>query len=274
VALRCSSIALLVLLPGLSCGRIGYDPLGAASVDSASVEVEVSEGLVARYAFDGTDGTTIVDSAPGHADDGELSLGSPGAGTRIAGKFGRAYQFAEGNTQAGEDNTHFRVSPSSDLDSLTTGMTIATWYRFPSSSASNHQDMLANRASPTEGGTHFSFYVHWNRLVGLKVGDFDTVMSAPFSVPDDQWVHLAGSYDSATETGKVYIDGVEACDPVGCNSSFTPTPALSAPTARDLHLGGGGQNWNTNAAMDETRLYNRALRPDEIALLAGVSGGT
>jgi hypothetical protein len=77
------------------------------------------------------------------------------------------------------------------------------------------------------------------------------------------WHLLSATYDGVT--GKLYLDGVQiAAD------TFTPPPSSSL--AFNIgHYYGGGFGWN--GAIDEVRLYNRALSAAEIAQLFNPGGG-
>jgi arabinan endo-1,5-alpha-L-arabinosidase len=79
-------------------------------------------------------------------------------------------------------------------------------------------------------------------------------------VPQEEWTFVAGVCDG--ETLKVYLNGV--LDHTGLKMK-TPLSSVSP-----LHIGlaGGGGAHCFLGSLDDVRLYNRALSPEEIAALA------
>lgn len=76
-----------------------------------------------------------------------------------------------------------------------------------------------------------------------------------------KWTHLAGTYDSKTKQAKIYINGEIRNQSIG----------EGLPLSRDWGVHAGISNKNKNrplqGSVDEFRIYNYALTPDEIRAL-------
>ena len=73
------------------------------------------------------------------------------------------------------------------------------------------------------------------------------------AVPLNTWQHVAITYDSATTTRKMFIDGVEVINDV---------TGMSANLLRDIHIGSGqddGNNFFWNGLIDDVGLWDEAL---------------
>lgn len=95
-----------------------------------------------------------------------------------------------------------------------------------------------------------------------------TEMRGSSKVNDGSWHHLVCTYDSATTTGKVYIDN-------GTPATSSSMEAPTAPAAGALKLfGDGSSTFRMAGAIAQCRLYNRALSSTEVAdnYAAGVTG--
>ena len=71
---------------------------------------------------------------------------------------------------------------------------------------------------------------------------------------DGEWHHAAAAYDG--EVGRIFFDGEKVLDiPMSGELNQTDDP---------LHIGDGNNQRHFNGAVDEVRIYNRALEDDEI----------
>jgi hypothetical protein len=87
-----------------------------------------------------------------------------------------------------------------------------------------------------------------------------SIVSAKAPLADAQWHHLAASYDGSRLT--VYIDGKEA----GSVAATGPIALNNLPLTLGSMHGIPASPWS--GALDDARLYNRALTPDEIKSIA------
>jgi hypothetical protein len=88
--------------------------------------------------------------------------------------------------------------------------------------------------------------------------------------PWGQWNHAAVTYDKASGSASLYINGVVAGS--AALGSYSPN------TTTMMHIGGrivgsfGSQTFTFNGAIDEVQLYDRALSPSEIGQLYNATG--
>jgi hypothetical protein len=90
--------------------------------------------------------------------------------------------------------------------------------------------------------------------IGCYNGDDEAWKQLPTTAG---WHHVACTFDG--QTIETYIDG----NVVSCASSDPRDPHSA-----DLHIGGG-----YDGGVDDVHLYNRALAPEEVELLAAVTSG-
>jgi hypothetical protein len=215
------------------------DAAGNATT-SATVSVTVSNTApggpppIAAYSFDAGAGTVATDlSGSGHH--GTLINGP----TWVAGHTGSALSF-DGV------NDYVQVSTLPPLPQWS----ISAWVRSP--------------AAPTTGNSHpifrgNNFHINWNHPSGtfrggvaLKIGT--TWFAASFGpLAANTWYHLAASYDG--ETLRTYTNG----NPVTTNTS----PSGPPNTGVTLRLGSNGSAFFAGV-IDDVRIYNRALAPNEV----------
>ncbi|MEK7165201.1 MAG: LamG domain-containing protein, partial [Patescibacteria group bacterium] len=78
------------------------------------------------------------------------------------------------------------------------------------------------------------------------------------TIPDTNWHHVAYAYNGSTWAG--YLDGVVV---------FSTSSIFSlAASDKSLFLGAlNSSGFNSNASLDDMRIYNRALSPAEVLQL-------
>lgn len=209
--------------------------------------VPAAGGLVAAYGFSEASGTRVGDaSSAGRS--GTVS-GAPGW---TAGKFGTGLAFSSASQWVS-------MGDVAALDGLA-GLTVSAWARTTETGekhivGKSRCDGVGN-GGPFELGTGFFTSGRATMLVYHSTGF--VYVESPTSVADGAWHHLTGTYDGVTV--KVYVDGVLA--------ATKSTPQLQLPaTSNSLELGGhcNGNSYFWNGAIDEVRLYSRALSAAEIS---------
>jgi chitodextrinase len=192
-------------------------------------------GLVAAYGFNEGSGTTVTDVS-GNNNTGTIS----GATRTAAGKFGGALVF---------DGTSAWVTvPDSASLRLTTGMTLEAWVN-PSAVTSVWRDVIYKGND--------SYYLEATSTNGGRPGAGGTFGTAfgTAALAENTWTHLAVTYDRVTL--RLYVNGLQV-------SSVARTASIATST-NPLQLGGDniyGQYFQ--GRIDEVRVYNRALAPEEI----------
>jgi hypothetical protein len=216
-----------------------------------------TDGLIGAWNFDEGAGTAVKDSSPakndGTAVKGTTSTaGANPSATWVDGRRGKALHFN------GTDEW-VNVPRSTSLDSTgDTGMvTLAGWVKV--TSGDKPWTWVASRQEQGTSYEHFGLGL----LAGAPACSIHFSFAiAPQSVPLDQWVHLAMTYDALTCT--VYEAGQKV-------TSLDVGWPISADVTQFVM--GGNQNLDAvkellDGVVDEVRLYNRALTQEEIAALA------
>lgn len=198
-------------------------------------------GLVAAYGFNEGSGGTVAD-ASGSGNGGTLS-----GTTWATGKYGGALSF-------NGSNSWVTIPDANSLDLNT--FTVSAFVK-PAVTQSGWRTILlkekpgalayalyANGVSPAAPAV----YVENPTEVGTANG--------PSALPVGQWSYVTGTYDGSAL--RLYVDGVLKATK---NTSGTVTASAGA-----LRIGGNSV-WGEwfNGAIDEVRIYNRALSATEIA---------
>jgi hypothetical protein len=224
-----------------ACGRLGYDDLPLGGGADAT---DITSSLVARYTFDldlledftGAHAAQCEDGCPGGA------VGLTGGGLAMTGGI-----------------EHLRVVDDGSFQHAG-GFTITGWIRY---------DAIPVRTciftKPLGGGASNS----WALCTDVDTRPFffacdsacETVKS-PTGLSTGAFVHLAGSFDGTDK--RLFVDGVEVASQPG-GVSFD---------GESLVIGGdfdsGVYGFSTQGVLDELRVYDRALAPAEIEVLAGL----
>jgi hypothetical protein len=152
---------------------------------------------------------------------------------------------------------HVAVPSSVKLEALRTAVTVAAWVN--TAGSANTQGVVTRQAG-TSTDSQFALEI-LSRTIQFKVRGVSTSKSLT-SLPINRWVHLAATFDGRTAT--VYLDGaVLAQGGVSASLGAEMTPLMIGATAEGTKVGS-----SFNGLLDEVRLYDRALAPDEIAALA------
>jgi hypothetical protein len=207
----------------------------------------VSTGLIAHWKFDDGSGGTAADAS---------GQGHPGALTNmntstawVAGHLSGALTF---------DGTNDYVNIGSSLSAIGV-ITVSAWVK-PSSIGIDRQIVSKGydgtktqwELKTTTAGGKVSFRYWAPGAVGVE---------SVHSLTSGVWTHVAGTFDGGT--WKIYFNGVldnqaSAGGPVATNRNL-------CIGAVDIN-GSPGQFWS--GAIDDVRIYNRALTAAEIAVLA------
>ncbi|WRS28641.1 LamG-like jellyroll fold domain-containing protein [Oscillospiraceae bacterium MB08-C2-2] len=202
-----------------------------------------TEGLLLYYKFDGD----LTDSS-GNSRNGTLNGSNM---SYIEGMDNRALKLN------GAQNTTVTV-PSFPSQSA---ITIASWIRIDS--LANTYNGIYHTNSWTSGAIHYHISGSSGKLTVGVNGNSDVSSDYAFS-KGSLWTHTAMVYDSADKTVKFYINGkLDSTRTIG-----SPV-VLNGNTA--LISGYGDENRGLDGALDDYRIYGRALNGAEILeLLNGI----
>jgi len=207
-----------------------------------------TDHLAAAYAFDETSGASTADSS-GNGNTGVLH-----GATFVAGHHGNALAFG------GAD--YAEAANSASLDIAGTGLTIAFWARIESTNSGVDYVLVGKPWNGSSMPSQFYQYgVEYsnssNKTVDFFFGDPSGGPHGPhrMAVSPGVWTHVAYTYDGAIVHG--YVDGVERL-------SSSDAGSLAA-RGNSLRLGADGAYQQfLDGALDDLRIYGRAVTPDEV----------
>ncbi len=228
------------------------DDAAPASADGApdgapDVEAGVTDPtLIGWWSFDDATGATVPDLS-GHGHEAILM------GDTVISK---ATAHAGGAAVVSGAGARINVPTLAGAAFPRTG-TLSIWFRWEQMETSDHVgvfDLYATERSHV-------FLRHANedpagvfQFALQASGPVDYPFSAGFGVPSKTWAHVVLTWDEAAEQARLLVDGA-LVQTGSYKSAFAPTEQLFQ-LGVDLH-----------GAIDEVRLYSRALDPGEASLL-------
>jgi hypothetical protein len=215
---------------------------------------EAATGLVAHWRLDEGVGTVANDSSANGLD-GSVE----GAPAWVTGRRGPSALEFGGENQ--------RVVVANNVALEPSAVTVEAWVK-RSGSPGQWRYIVAKGATGCVAGSYglysgigggLAFYVSSDSGFSFTVSP-----DAGTGVWDGQWHHAAGTYDGSTI--KLYVDGVE----IGTGTPGTAPIAYGLWTTNDLIIGsyGGCTGLDFPGAVDEPKIWNRALSAAEIRLSA------
>jgi hypothetical protein len=275
----------------LTAGSFSVQVGGNVSVNDAS---GADPTLVGYWPLDETASPAIDSSANG---DNLAWTGSPTATTSVPS----AITFTDTHSLSMSGTTQ-SLATSSTLASLSalrpTTVTLSAWYKAKSVDTSGGE-LISGSNTYALRITSTGFAVTKRITDNTAAADWIEYRVAVANVLDGNWHHVAGIITTGTGGGtSAYFDGVATSGNYWVNgtngasqlsSSTTPTASAAAvaaidwdantetfdlvvgnnPSATGYHFGGGGSCASQACAIDDVRVYNRALTSAQVAALAG-----
>jgi len=198
----------------------------------------IRDGLVGHWTFDGADmGTTSARDASGNANTGWLTNGPK----KVIGKIGQGLSF---------DGVNDYVSAGSVLSATDQPFTFSAWVN-PASFTSSWKTVMAGGCAGFDVVIYFST-VRFGRNCGTPPGVF---YSGPSLSAVNRWYHLTATYDGTNI--ELYVDNVKYAG-----------GAVTYSNTSGFYIGSyNGVSELFPGLIDEVRVYNRALSPDEVKRL-------
>jgi hypothetical protein len=235
----------------------------------AFAQTTLTNGLVAYWSFDTTDGTSTPDLALNNS---LFLFNSPanGASGNTVRNTGNCFTF-NGSSQY-LDLSHSTNFAATGLPVYTThGYTMAFWVNGPVQAA-NHIIFSDNNFN--NGGLLFEFNTSTGAKIRVNVRDDNNVtrlsnVTSTGNAFDNTWHHIA--WTDTNGAAKLYIDG-------NLDSSFSYTASAAPPTGNVLSVGAlvrsSGVGNYFNGSVDEVMAWNRVLSQTEIqnAMSNGIPG--
>lgn len=161
---------------------------------------------------------------------------------------------------AGETTSYVAVPHSASLN-LTGSFTIEAWINPVNSTSPSAQTILQKRLNGSDG---YTIYLTSGK-VAIRTNSLTRLVGTTV-LPNNQWTHIAGSYNSSTDIFRVFINGVQ---------DTTSTVALAEPvTNGDSVLIGNGFNGPFRGLLDEVRIWNVGLTSTDVTQLMRMTLGT
>jgi len=191
---------------------------------------QLVDDYVSYWRFDEGSGTTANDENTTNANDGTIN-----GATWTNGKFGKALSF-DG------ENDYVDCGNDSSLD-ITDAITIEAWVKADENLG---RDILNKE-----------YYIYALRQNKFYLTVNGSTISLDYTGQwDGNWHHIVATFDGTTR--KVFIDGSEDVS----NSDYSGTIDT---TTKNLKIGYKPADWTYFLGLiDEVRIYNRALTPEEI----------
>ncbi|MFH1431724.1 MAG: DUF2341 domain-containing protein, partial [archaeon] len=214
--------------------------------DLTDYQIKVEKNLVGSWHFSENAGTTAKDSS-GNGNDAVLPS-APSQPQWTGGIVGNALKFD------GIDD-YVDIGNPSSLQ-LTGAITLEAWVKWNGTENPYF-------VTKTGDSTHRSYDLSGNvdGTVEFRVGGTSCNIiqsSGGLVVPADEWIHLAGVYEPSGYI-RLYVDGSIA------KENTTSVPSSQCENGLNWFIGAreGNQGFS-NGTIDEVRIYNRTLSPDEI----------
>lgn len=207
-------------------------------VNVLSVQAALDDSVVLFLSFDG--GEAADHSSYNH------TVGVTGAEIG-AGKYGNGIVLGEGK---------FLEVPDDDSLDLTTALSISMWAKVAAGGEGTQSGL---EKQPAWQAGEYNLAAVYGGGVLLQAADWPAACAdtnvTPEGIEDDNWHHIAGTWDG--KVIKVYIDGVLKAEK-DCVGEIKVGDG-------NLYIGsrGGKQRW-LNGSLDEIKVFNRALSADEV----------
>jgi hypothetical protein len=231
----------------------------------ATAQVYIIDGnpeasLIGHWCFDEGSGTTAFDSTGNHLD-GNLH----GVQSWVPGRLGSAIQ-SDGLTTYMEVPSQPALNPGS--------MTLSLWLNLSADPNCNGNDnwrsiLHKGALNGNTAGYDVILGAFRNIIWETGTGTLDSWSPKNLAIPVGTWTHLVLTYDARTGVKNAYQDGTLR----DTHTVATPAPLVANATALRLNNpatstcpAGSG---NFNGAMDDLRIYSRALSASEVATLYG-----
>jgi WD40 repeat protein len=200
-------------------------------------------GLVHRYTFSETGGTTVADSVGGSSWNGTL----PNGGT-----------FSNGQLTLASSSSQYVLLPAGIMSTVS-NFTIEVWAELNSTASGARLFDFGNSTGDYMFLTPQSSSTNKLRFAILTSGNSEQDINGTNALSAGAWYHVVVTLNG--NTGIVYVNGAA----VGTNSAMTLNPSGMGSTTNNWLGRSEFSSTYLNGALDEFRIYNVTLSPAQIA---------
>lgn len=226
---------------------------------------DITSGLILHYTFDDFAASVVTDASGNNHNADKM-----GTDSIIDGFSGQALFF--------KDKAQHLVLPD-DLNAGLESFTYAAWVNLNSLTKDNRFFDFGSGVDgnstylvfiPSAGTTNGFMRLRYRAAGGSPAGNVDVTTS---KIPTGTWAHIAltMSWNAGTSTSdvKIYINGTQVAN----NAAYAFNPAMIGATTENYI---GQSRWaqdgsGLDGALDDIRMYNRALTADDILALSGLA---
>jgi hypothetical protein len=249
------------------------------------VRSTLGDGLVGYWKLDEFAGAAVAADSSMMGNPGQI-MGNPGRVTTglppVLFKDPGAFSFA------GQTDTDDGIQIPDSATLHPAAISIALWVRFASQAASsicgtpnpNSQYLVERRNSRGSAGMFEALalikkedgtitFVMYSDVADAGAQAFATSQTALTTQDLGKWFHIVATYDGSTEM-HLFVNGVrERTTPYTLPIAYDPGwPFFLGRTGECGLTNGATWDARLNGALDDVRIYNRALTDDEVAQLA------
>jgi len=169
------------------------------------------------------------------------------------GYLGGAYEF--------DTESYIDVTDDSTLD-ITDAITISAWVKVAASGPISYNQYVVDKQN------RYSLLIEDDENVSFYGSNFGGLLTTNDSISLNEWHHIVGTYDKDVDddNARVYIDGVLSAVSTEAASLGTD----DNPVRIGCYSNAGGvcnPAWGFNGTIDEVRIYNHSLSPEQIQAL-------
>ena len=172
---------------------------------------------------------------------------------------------ASGELLLGDNATDLLMLPGSVMDGLG-DFTFGAWLRIDALRDENHE--VISGANAAEDNALSFWYREMTDEWVVGVNNSSSVLATDATIEDQQWHHV--TLTRSGSTARLYFGGTPLGDPVTVDAAALDIEPGGLVFGQDQDEVGGGyeadEAWA--GAMDNLRIYDRALSVEEVALLA------
>ena len=236
----------------------------------------ISDGLIGYWPLNEGSGTTAADVI--NSNSGTLSGGVSFVASEKSGLPGYAISLTGGS---GEGGDHVKISSGWDAQQIpselmpTSAVSVSAWANYSTGTyGAVFQNFFFTGGTRSgygiygrSGSNGFRWFIPTAGVTGDEGSNFLTYLGTS----PNTWYHVVGTYDGATGTAVLYINGQAevTCTSLGSTIDWDPTPYNCLIGRYD----DDNESYGFQGKIDDVAVWNRALTPAEVTYLYNSGDG-